>query len=570
MKRSLLLIITILVFGSMVFAQPIPDGILNVPKTEVAPEIDAVVDTAVWNYVAEALCVLQDPSDGTSIDDWWDSFGSLRMMYDDVNLYILLEVHDDFINTEGGDYNYDGVEIYFDADNSKGFGDAGENTYDGMDDIQMRFNVGEFEVEQVDIGYGEGVTGWGFDPASMDYYIEETDVPGWTLEAAIPLESLQLVPGDVFGFDAQINDADESTREHMLRWWQDADNANDAWRDASLFGEARLNPDMVIKDGYLPLPQGSTPTLDAAMAAGEWDDAWPLPVTRYEPGHYSYDHIEDWSESRAQAWVKWGDGKLHYFLRVYDDWWDIAEDVSASAWEFDSIEIFFDGDNSKGLTDDGGEQGYDGLDDIQTRLNLGYDDAESITFGYGTAADWGWDNTSVEYATSETDLGWNVEASYDLGALQIAAEIGVEFGFDMQLNECDDPDEAANRTVSRWWAPSEPTWRNSSLFGTVVLSGPMVGVEEKVETVHNYDLAQNYPNPFNPTTTISYSLAKAGQVELTVFNLLGEQVASLANEVQEAGVHHVTFDASNLTTGVYFYTLRTDGQTFSNKMMLMK
>jgi hypothetical protein len=85
-----------------------------------------------------------------------------------------------------------------------------------------------------------------------------------------------------------------------------------------------------------------------------------------------------------------------------------------------------------------------------------------------------------------------------------------------------------------------------------------------------YALAQNYPNPFNPATMISYFLPEAGKVTLTVFNMLGEKVADLVNELQESGSYKVNFDASNLSSGTYIYTLNVNGKVFSKKMQLIK
>ncbi|MGD0591199.1 MAG: CBM35 domain-containing protein [Bacteroidota bacterium] len=83
-----------------------------------------------------------------------------------------------------------------------------------------------------------------------------------------------------------------------------------------------------------------------------------------------------------------------------------------------------------------------------------------------------------------------------------------------------------------------------------------------------YSLEQNYPNPFNPTTTINVSLAKASNVKLVVYNLLGQKVATLADKHMEAGVYNFKFDAAQFATGVYFYRLNA-GSFISNKKMLL-
>jgi hypothetical protein len=87
---------------------------------------------------------------------------------------------------------------------------------------------------------------------------------------------------------------------------------------------------------------------------------------------------------------------------------------------------------------------------------------------------------------------------------------------------------------------------------------------------NRFDLAQNYPNPFNPTTNISYTLKKSGNVRLAVFDLLGREVAVLVNGVQTAGAHIIPFAGHNLTSGVYFYRLENAGTTMTKKMILLK
>jgi hypothetical protein len=91
-----------------------------------------------------------------------------------------------------------------------------------------------------------------------------------------------------------------------------------------------------------------------------------------------------------------------------------------------------------------------------------------------------------------------------------------------------------------------------------------------VTTPLEYALAQNYPNPFNPTTVINYSIPEGGYVTLDVYSLLGEKVASLVNEVQEAGRYAINFDASNFASGIYVYSLKSGNFNSVKKMLLMK
>ncbi|MCF7903362.1 MAG: T9SS type A sorting domain-containing protein [Candidatus Marinimicrobia bacterium] len=86
----------------------------------------------------------------------------------------------------------------------------------------------------------------------------------------------------------------------------------------------------------------------------------------------------------------------------------------------------------------------------------------------------------------------------------------------------------------------------------------------------DYTLYQNYPNPFNPSTIISYSLPITSQVRLTIYDVIGREVATLVNTVQTAGLHKVTFDAANLATGIYFYQIQTGDFSATKKFVLMK
>ena len=90
-----------------------------------------------------------------------------------------------------------------------------------------------------------------------------------------------------------------------------------------------------------------------------------------------------------------------------------------------------------------------------------------------------------------------------------------------------------------------------------------------------YALAQNYPNPFNPSTHINFSLGADSKVTLTVFDILGQKVATLINGSLAAGSHEINFNASNLNSGIYFYRIDAagvEGTNFSSvkKMTLTK
>jgi len=93
----------------------------------------------------------------------------------------------------------------------------------------------------------------------------------------------------------------------------------------------------------------------------------------------------------------------------------------------------------------------------------------------------------------------------------------------------------------------------------------------EVEVVPDqYELSQNYPNPFNPSTTIRFSLPKQTQLKINIYNMLGEQVATIAEGMYESGYHKVTFNASNLPSGTYIYRLESSNFVQVKKMILLK
>jgi hypothetical protein len=98
------------------------------------------------------------------------------------------------------------------------------------------------------------------------------------------------------------------------------------------------------------------------------------------------------------------------------------------------------------------------------------------------------------------------------------------------------------------------------------------GVEQvSAEVPAAFALSQNFPNPFNPNTTITFQIAQAGRVTLTVFTMLGQRVAELVNDAKEPGTYAVTFEASRLASGSYLYQLRDDrGQVQAKRMLLLK
>jgi len=125
------------------------------------------------------------------------------------------------------------------------------------------------------------------------------------------------------------------------------------------------------------------------------------------------------------------------------------------------------------------------------------------------------------------------------------------------------------------WTPNQTVvpdpFSIGSEFAYALLGTPIiVSVEVEVNGPLSFALEQNYPNPFNPSTSIKYSVPENGFVKLSVYNLLGEEVATLVNEEKAGGSYEVNLDAGKLTSGIYFYTMQAGRYVETKKMVLLR
>jgi len=104
----------------------------------------------------------------------------------------------------------------------------------------------------------------------------------------------------------------------------------------------------------------------------------------------------------------------------------------------------------------------------------------------------------------------------------------------------------------------------------MLLSSLLFAQESNISTPKDFYLEQNYPNPFNPSTTIRFSIPSGTSVQLKVYNVLGNEIATIVNDELPAGNYSLDYDASNLPSGIYFYTLTTNDFSETKKMTLVK
>lgn len=185
-----------------------------------------------------------------------------------------------------------------------------------------------------------------------------------------------------------------------------------------------------------------------------------------------------------------------------------------------------------------------------------------------------------EAGTDQNELTyiWQLSTDAEFNNLVVNANVGAASMFQAEFGVLDGLlaelglDVGASATVYHRVITSDGSNQSMSAPRTAMLERGQVTSNENsgLETVSSFQLEQNYPNPFNPTTNIRFSLAETGTASLIVYNLLGQEVATLANERLSAGSHTVSFDASQLSSGIYIYQLKTSEQTFTKRMTLIK
>ncbi|MBK6765014.1 MAG: choice-of-anchor J domain-containing protein [bacterium] len=170
----------------------------------------------------------------------------------------------------------------------------------------------------------------------------------------------------------------------------------------------------------------------------------------------------------------------------------------------------------------------------------------------------------------EVTLNWNTMSETNVAKFEILRD-GAKVG----------EVAATNNATGSTYSFTDENLTNGTAYSYNLVSVDVTGARQELATqsatpsfgsavVSEYALHQNYPNPFNPTTNIAFDMVEAGNVNISVFNLLGQKVAELVNGRMEAGRHVVAFDAATLSSGLYLYKMDVNGLSFQQKMVLMK
>lgn len=276
-----------------------------------------------------------------------------------------------------------------------------------------------------------------------------------------------------------------------------------------------------------------------------------------------------------------GDGDLSYKVYLafdadymyfaFDATDDVVDTTATNSYEKDSPDLFIGFYNQTGAAHTGYSRGDE--PDYQLRFLPG----RVILASGGDAVLMTASSTDYHWGT-KFPIGYIIEGRLSLQELATAGgdtkfvpRSGYRIPFDLSLN---DADAGGVREGIMTWSPynDDNSWSSpGNWLYTWVGNTWVTGIEKIDDAIPAaFELSQNYPNPFNPSTTITYSLPNNNDVVLEIYNTLGQKVATLINQKQTAGTYNVTFDASNLATGVYFYRLQSGNFMEVRKMMLLK
>jgi hypothetical protein len=262
---------------------------------------------------------------------------------------------------------------------------------------------------------------------------------------------------------------------------------------------------------------------------------------------------------------------LYVMFDVADD--TVLVDTSGSSWLQDSPDMFIGLYDWRGPKHGGYARGATPDYHLRFSLNKIVDDHLGKTLLLPSAGNYVWRKKTSGGYVVEAKIPFDQFKALSTDSLFVPKE-GMRIPIDFAINDRDK--DVAGQARDCILAYSYLNDDNSHLDSwrwvhTWIGAKWVTGVQDQsAGVVEAYALSQNYPNPFNPTTNINYQLPHAGLVTIKMFDVLGREVMTVVNGVQEAGKHIVQIDGSHISSGMYFYRLESGSFTSVKKMMLLK
>ncbi|NPE27310.1 T9SS type A sorting domain-containing protein [Methanococcoides sp. SA1] len=264
--------------------------------------------------------------------------------------------------------------------------------------------------------------------------------------------------------------------------------------------------------------------------------------------YIAYDVIDDaftWAQSNSADW--WNDESIEMFVGLYEIMGAVSHHNGWQRGEEPDYRIVFTPE--KVYVD-----AWPGIDSLENGGDYYY-------FESGGSSDY--------YIEAKLSLDWLSKIDSDTKFTPVE---GMKIPLEIQINDADEQDAGTvdrmqlgtNSADDAWWgAPN--IWTFTWIGMPVITS-----IDENPKVAYEFSLSDNYPNPFNPTTMINYSIPKNEKVQMFIYNTLGQKVQTLVNQKQNAGRYNVSFDASGLSSGLYFYQIKAGENIQTKKMLLVK
>jgi hypothetical protein len=428
---------------------------------------------------------------------------------------------------------------------------------------------------------------------------------GYALEFAVKWSAIKLSASDsvhvgvdsVFGCGINVHDNDTHSRQASITWA--AVLLDHIWDTPKYLGTVKF-----LSGNRLSFIAKNNMTGRTNTVPYDGSDYFNIVVDAQKDGFYttlsgpstgylqlaSSAHSDNGAPKNeadlsAKVWTAWDNTWFYYYTEVRDD--TVSGGGTNNSYEGDNLELKID----PRATDS--TQTGSGIFDM--RLSAPFTQTGGVV------------DTSLRSSIAAADKqfarrimsgGYALEFAVKWSAIKLSSSdsvhVGVDSVFGCGINVHDN--DGHSRQASITWAAAllDHIWDTPKLLGTVkFLAGNQLsfiaknnmtgltnpykydgtdptGVRETQVVPTEFSLMHNYPNPFNPTTIISYSIPSNSHVRLTVYDILGRQVAVLVDEVEVAGVYKVNFNGQNYASGVYFYRLEAGSHTATQKMMMLK
>ncbi len=515
--------------------------------------------------------------------------------WDSVWFYLYAEVTDDTVSGSGDNsYQSDGLELKIDP--------IPTSTANSI------FGPNLTILDSSDENVGNGWDNLNSIDDSLKQYAKRTLEGGYTLELAIRWDAIlsgsETISAEVdstFGLAINIHDNDhpvDGSREHTIQWA--AVLLDNVWNTPANLGTVKFLPDHKLQ--FIPASNinGATNNLpyDGTEFYIDVDGSRDRVYNVLRNPDEGYLRMRSYANSDIGAPVNDADLSVNLWAGWDEEWFYIYEEVrddtisgiSSNANQNDALEVMFDPDPTDSSQTSTFQLRMTAWDSIFSAV-------ESFT---------GLDSSDRKFARRQTSDGYALEMAVrwdaiELSSEKIVPEVDSVFGLAILQYDNDGNENIGSGGLqsSIMWAAvlREAASNIPKYLGTVMFlpdnklkllaENNMTGIinpvpydgsdytsvdltENTPEIPAVYKLHQNYPNPFNPTTTITFDIPVQSHVKLSIYNILGQKVAELVNEVKLPGRYSVKWEASNYSSGVYLYKIEAGQFTSVKKLILLK